>query len=166
MSQSELYSSAVRTLTNKTELVGRLLIQGSRSLLHKAIAPLQRPQVPPLPESPLEPPKPCLPRMDRTGGLRVPSHRCFRVLFIVRPGPTEAACTRYRGYNIMEALRLSGVETDHMDDRRLHERLEEILLFDLVVIVRGRLSPEIAPCSRSQTSFRFRSFAISMTIYS
>jgi glycosyltransferase involved in cell wall biosynthesis len=32
-----------------------------------------------------------------------------------------------------------------MDDRRLHERLEEILLFDLVVIVRGRLAPEIAP---------------------
>jgi glycosyltransferase involved in cell wall biosynthesis len=45
----------------------------------------------------------------------------------------------------MEALRLAEVETDHMDDRRLHERLEEILLFDLVVIVRGRLAPEIAP---------------------
>ena len=30
-----------------------------------------------------------------------------------------------------------------MDDRRLHERLEEILPFDLVVIVRGRLSPEM-----------------------
>ena len=45
----------------------------------------------------------------------------------------------------MEALRLAGIETDHMDDRRLHERLEEILLFDLVVIVRGRLAPEIAP---------------------
>jgi glycosyltransferase involved in cell wall biosynthesis len=45
----------------------------------------------------------------------------------------------------MEALRLAGVETDHMDDRCLHERLEEILLFDLVVIVRGRVAPEIVP---------------------
>ena len=54
-----------------------------------------------------------------------------------------AACTRYRGYNIMEALRLQGIEADHLDDRRIPEQLEELLLYDLVVLVRRRMSPEI-----------------------
>jgi glycosyltransferase involved in cell wall biosynthesis len=43
----------------------------------------------------------------------------------------------------MEALRLAGVETDHLDDHRLTERLEAILGYDLVVLVRRRLSEEI-----------------------
>src|SRR5262249_26013184 len=115
------------------------------SVLHKALASLRRPEVAsPLPKAPSEPPKLYSRQIDRAGAARVPSHRCFRVLFIVRPGPTEALCTRYRGYNIMEALRLAGVEADHLDDRRIPERLEEVLAFDLVVTVRCRWSPEIA----------------------
>ncbi|MGO9596801.1 MAG: glycosyltransferase [Isosphaeraceae bacterium] len=74
----------------------------------------------------------------------MPSTHRYRVLFVVRPGPTEAACTRYRGYNVMEALRLAGVETQHLDDQKIFERLDELRLFDLVVLVRRRMSPEIA----------------------
>ena len=33
---------------------------------------------------------------------------------------------------------------DHLDDRRIPERLEELLLFDLVVLVRRKMSPEIS----------------------
>ena len=77
------------------------------------------------------------------GGPRVPSTHRFRVLFVVRPGPTEAACTRYRGYNVMEALRRAGVETQHLDDQKIFERLDELRQFDLVVLVRRRMSPEI-----------------------
>ena len=143
MSRSDWYSAVVSTLREKTERIAHLLIQGSRRLSHKAIAPPQPLQVSPLHESSLVPPEVSWRRMDRAGGTRVSSHRCFRVLFVVRPGPVEALCTRYRGYNVMEALRLAGVEADHMDDRRFHERLEEMLGYDLVVLVRRRLSPDI-----------------------
>ena len=94
----------------------------------------------------------------------MPSDRRFRVLFIVRPGPSVADCTRYRGYNIMEALRLAGVETDHLDDRRIPERIEEILLFDLVVLVRRQMSPEIHRLLEFATSSRSRSSATSTII--
>lgn len=81
---------------------------------------------------------------DRAGGPRVPSHRSFRVLFVVRPGVMDAACMRYRGYNVMEALRLSGIESAHLDDRHIPERLAEALSFDLIVLVRRHMTPEIA----------------------
>ena len=49
---------------------------------------------------------------------------------------------RYRAYNIIEALRLLGIEADHLDDRRIPEQMEDILDYDLVVLVRRHLTPE------------------------
>src|ERR1700758_5430695 len=43
----------------------------------------------------------------RAGGLRIPSRHRFRVLFVVRPGVADAACMRYRAFNLIEALRLA-----------------------------------------------------------
>ena len=144
MSQSEFLSSVVRILKTRTGPLGRSLIHRAGTLRDNARLFFCCFQVPPTPAE--SPPTACtllVRKTDRSGGPRVPSDRHFRILFIVRPGPSEAACTRYRGYNIMEALRLAGVETDHLDDRRVPERLEELLLFDLIVLVRRRMSPEI-----------------------
>ena len=144
MSQSDLRFSVIRILKTATGPVGRALMRRGRSLPDNARSFFHRDGASaPVPELP---PPACAVlsrKADRAGGPRVPSDRRFRVLFIVRPGPSVADCTRYRGYNIMEALRLAGVETDHLDDRRIPERIEEILLFDLVVLVRRRMSPEI-----------------------
>ena len=137
MLQSDLRSSVIRILKTTTGPVGRSLMRRGRSLLENARPFFRRHELPP-------PACAVLSRKgDRVGGPRIPSDRCFRILFIVRPGPSAAACTRYRGYNIIEALRLAGVETDHLDDRRIPERLEDLLLFDLVVLVRRLMSPEI-----------------------
>jgi glycosyltransferase involved in cell wall biosynthesis len=76
------------------------------------------------------------PRFDRVGGPRVPSIHSFSVLFVIRAGTYDAASMRYRGFNVMEALRVSGVEVNHLDYRHLTERLAEILSYDLVVLVR------------------------------
>ena len=144
MSKSEFRSWAIRMLKTRTGLLGRVLIDRARRVRDYARTRYALDQVDPTPSG--SPPKAfalLVCRADRAGGARVPSDRRFRILFIVRPGPFDAACTRYRGYNIMEALRLAGVETDHLDDRRIPERLEEILLFDLVVLVRRRISPKI-----------------------
>src|SRR6185312_5590658 len=80
---------------------------------------------------------------DRVGGPRVPSVRTFRVLFVVRPGVFDAVCMRYRGFNIMEALRLAGVEADHIDDRYVLEHLDVALGYDLIVLVRRQMTPEM-----------------------
>jgi glycosyltransferase involved in cell wall biosynthesis len=50
---------------------------------------------------------------------------------------------RYRAYNVMEALRLVGVESDCVDYRLVSTRQSELLAFDLIVLVRRRSSPEI-----------------------
>ena len=75
----------------------------------------------------------------------MPSHQCFRVLFVVRPGPSVAACTRYRGYNVMEALRQAGAEVDHLDDRQIPETARGVAPFRPVVLVRRRC-PRRSPC--------------------
>ena len=56
---------------------------------------------------------------DRAGGSRIPSVHSFRVLFVIRPGVWDAACMRIPGYNIIEALRLAGIEVAHLDDRHI-----------------------------------------------
>ena len=77
-------------------------------------------------------------------GVRVPSHRSFRILFVLRPDIHDAACIRYRAYNIIEALRLAGIEAAHLDDRQIPRRLADALSFDLIVIVRRPMTPEIS----------------------
>ncbi len=79
----------------------------------------------------------------RAGGMRIPSRHSFRVLYVVRPGIEDAACMRYRAYNLIEALRLVGIEAAHLDDRRIPDRLPYVLAFDLIVLVRRTMSPEI-----------------------
>ena len=81
---------------------------------------------------------------NRAGGVRIPSCHSFRVLFVVRPGFWDQACMRYRAFNVMEALRLAGIEVAHLDDRRIPERLTHALGFDLIVLVRRQLTPEIS----------------------
>jgi glycosyltransferase involved in cell wall biosynthesis len=44
----------------------------------------------------------------------------------------------------MEALRLAGVEVAHLDPRHLRKHLAWALAYDLIVVVRGRITPEIA----------------------
>ena len=145
MTRSEFRSSVIRILKTRTGPVGRALIRGCRSLLCTARPYFSRPEIAvPVPDVQSGYFAVLLSKADRAGGPRVPSERRFRVLFVVRPGPSDANSTRFRGFDVMEALRLTGVpETDHLDDRRIPELLEEILLFDLVVLVRRRMSPEI-----------------------
>jgi glycosyltransferase involved in cell wall biosynthesis len=81
--------------------------------------------------------------VERAGAPRAPSPCCFRVLFVGRPGNSEPACMRYRAYNVIEALRQIGVQSDFVDDRLLPARLGEVLAYDLLVLVRRRRSPEI-----------------------
>jgi glycosyltransferase involved in cell wall biosynthesis len=66
------------------------------------------------------------------------------VLFIVRHGIHDAAAIRYRGYNVIEALRLRGLEADAMDERHFPRRLAEALSYDIIVLVRRQYSPELA----------------------
>jgi glycosyltransferase involved in cell wall biosynthesis len=136
---------AFRLSIANTRWLGGRLIRRSLSVWHRApewlwhlgVAPSDR-------KSPAVSSEHLPRRAERAGGTRVPSHRCFRVLFIVIPGITEAICMRYRAYNVMEALRSVGVETEHLYDRLFPERLHEVLAFDLIVLVRHRWSPEIA----------------------
>ncbi|MHB1556912.1 MAG: glycosyltransferase family 4 protein [Isosphaeraceae bacterium] len=81
---------------------------------------------------------------DRAGDARIPSCHSFRVLFVVRPGVADAACMRYRGFNIIEAIGQAGVEAAYLDDRQIPDRLSFALGFDLIVLVRRQMSPEIA----------------------
>ena len=82
-------------------------------------------------------------RVERAGGPRIPSTHCFRVLFVVIPGISDAACMRYRAYNVVEALRIVGIESECIDFRLVPTRLDELLAFDLIVLVRRRSSPEV-----------------------
>ena len=79
----------------------------------------------------------------RAGAPRVPSHRCFRVLFIVLPGITESHCMRYRAFNVMEALRSVGVETD-------------LLAADSFPSASMRSSPSISSCWSAAAGHRDR----------
>lgn len=65
-------------------------------------------------------------------------------MFLIRPGVWDAACMRYRGYNVVEALRLSGIEVAYIDDRHLTERFAEVLSYDLIVLVRRPMTPEMS----------------------
>jgi glycosyltransferase involved in cell wall biosynthesis len=51
---------------------------------------------------------------------------------------------RYRAFNVIQALRLEGVEVAHLDDRRIPDRLAHALEFDLIVLVRRQMTPEIS----------------------
>lgn len=81
---------------------------------------------------------------DRAGDARIPSCHSFRVLFVVRPGVADAACMRYRAFNIIEAIGQEGIEAAYLDDRQIPDRLSYALGFDLIVLVRRQMSPEIA----------------------
>lgn len=106
----------------------------------EAVAPPDAPAPGPAVEvTPAAPPR----LLDRAGGPRIPSHRSFRVLFVLRPGVWDAASMRYRGYNVIEALRLVGIEAAHLDDRHIPRRLAEALSYDLIVLVRRQLTPEL-----------------------
>src|SRR4051812_42987207 len=144
MEKAELRACIGRILKSRTGLLGRVLMDRAHRLRSdsRGQCPSRQLESPPAASPPLD----CTSlarKVDRAGGPRVPSSDRFRVLYVVRPGPSVATCTRYRGYNIMEALRRLGVEVDHLDDRRIPERLEELLLFDLVVLVRRSISPEL-----------------------
>ena len=114
----------------------------------RALRPLPSPVAPvSVVEEPLPAPQPAaipaLPRLERSGGPWVPSAARFRVLYVVRPGVWDAACMRYRGFNLVEALRIAGVEADFLDDREIPTRLAEALGYDLIVLVRRQASPEV-----------------------
>jgi glycosyltransferase involved in cell wall biosynthesis len=79
----------------------------------------------------------------------VPSIRSFRVLYVLRPGVYDAACMRYRGYNLIEALRKVGVEAAHLDECQIPDRLDQALSHDLIVLVRRRFTPAIAMLLRA-----------------
>jgi glycosyltransferase involved in cell wall biosynthesis len=51
---------------------------------------------------------------------------------------------RFRGFNVMQALRLAGVEVSHLDVHRIPERLAHALGFDLIVLVRRQMTPEVS----------------------
>src|SRR5208337_4088133 len=109
--QSRLRSWVKRTVKTILGPVGPPLIRRVKSLLEGPGFGFPRPEVVlqalEMVPSKVVPYRKC----DRAGGPRVLSTHRFRVLFVVRPGTMEAACTRYRGYNVMEALRLAGVAT-------------------------------------------------------
>ena len=145
MSLSELSSRPLRFLIANTRRLGGGLFRRSLGGSQRARELIRRLgfELPARTSQPA-PAKPLPRQIERSGGARAPSHRRFRVLFIVVPGITEAHCMRYRAYNVMEALRHAGLESDHLDDRLIPDRLGEVLAFDLIVLVRRRLSPEIA----------------------
>ncbi len=89
-------------------------------------------------------PEPVVSRLDWIGGPRVPSIRKFRVIFIIRPGIFDAASLRYRGFNLLEALQLSGIEAACFDEEHLADGLGRILSYDLIVLVRRPLTDKIA----------------------
>jgi glycosyltransferase involved in cell wall biosynthesis len=99
------------------------------------------PPVPPAPAA-AEPsaPQPAAVRLEWVGGPRAPSTRKFRVAFVLRPGVHDAASLRYRGFNIIEALHLSGIEAAHFDEEHLPDVLGRILSHDLIVLVRRPLT--------------------------
>jgi glycosyltransferase involved in cell wall biosynthesis len=86
---------------------------------------------------------------DRVGGPRVPSVRSFRVLYVLRPGEYDAACMRYRGYNLIEGLRRLGVEAAHLDELQIPDRLAEALSYDLIVLVRRQYTAHVAMLLRA-----------------
>jgi glycosyltransferase involved in cell wall biosynthesis len=137
MSQSEQYPTAGRLLKAKI----RRLVPG---VIRRNLKLLQKPPLP-LPIHVPSPPVPALycRRVYKAGCPRIPSSHCFRVVFVVIPGISDAACMRYRAYNVMEALRLVGVETDCVDYRLITSRLNELLAFDLIVLVRRSRSSEV-----------------------
>jgi glycosyltransferase involved in cell wall biosynthesis len=82
--------------------------------------------------------------VDRVGGPRIPSTQTFRVVYVLKPGVHDAACTRYRGFNLIEALRLSGVEASYVDEGHLGDRLGWVLSHDLIVLTRRALNEPVA----------------------
>ncbi len=79
--------------------------------------------------------------MSQAGRPRVPSLAMFRVLFVVRPGVYDAASMRYCGYNVIEALQSVGIEAAHLDECHIPDRLDEVISYDLVVLVRRCITP-------------------------
>ena len=137
MSLSEQYTAAGRSLKANIRWFGRGVIRRGLRVIQKAPAPIETQQ----PPAPL--PVLLCRQVERAGGPRIPSQHRFRVLFVVRPGIEDPSNMRYRAYNVMEALRTVGVETDLVDDRLLATRLPQILAFDLIVLVRRRSSKQV-----------------------
>jgi glycosyltransferase involved in cell wall biosynthesis len=67
----------------------------------------------------------------------------YRVLFVIKPGPFDASTTRYRTYNVIEALGQSGVEVGFIDVDELDQRQAEVLAHDLLVLMRRTATPAI-----------------------
>ena len=137
MLQSDLRSSVIRILKTTTGPVGRSLMRRGRSLLENARPFFRRHRVAAAGLCGAVP-------QGRQGGWAPDTLRS--VLPNSLHCPPRTFCSGLhplQGLQYHERLRLAGVETDHLDDRRIPERLEELLLFDLVVLVRRLMSPEI-----------------------
>lgn len=100
-------------------------------------APLQVPSG--RPES-----RPCPTNFDRVGDPRIPSEHKFRVAFVVRTGVYDAASMRYRGFNIIEAVREAGVEAASFDEPKVLDSISEVLTYDLIVLVRRPFSEVVS----------------------
>jgi glycosyltransferase involved in cell wall biosynthesis len=137
MSLSEHVTATCRSVKAVFHRLERGAILCSSSLPQTTPSPVQTEQLP----APL--PMLLRRRVERAGGPRIPSPNCFRVLFVVIPGISDAACMRYRAYNVMEALRTVEVESECIDFRLVPTRLGQLLAFDLIVLVRRRSSPEV-----------------------
>ncbi len=137
MPSSDQCPAIGRSLTAEIRRLRRGVMRRSLKLLQRAFPWFQTQQsLPPMPALLRR-------RVERAGRPRIPSPRCFRVVYVVISGISDAACMRYRAYNIMEALRKVGVESECRDYRVLSNRPSELLAFDLIVLVRRRSSPEV-----------------------
>ena len=79
----------------------------------------------------------------RTGTASVPTERRFRVAYIGRVPPFDAATLRYRAHNLIEALAFVGVEATFVAEEDLPTRIKAALSHDLIVLVRRQWNPTI-----------------------
>lgn len=81
---------------------------------------------------------------NRAGSPRIPNPERFRVVFVIKPGVLDAASTRYRAFNVIEAMGLKGIEADWVDVDEVPERLGDILAYDLVILTRRPSSESLS----------------------
>ncbi len=151
MLQDIFRSRGWRALRRISGLKCRLTSWNAR-LLRRLRGPARTGEVPPAPPPPASDaatpgagaPEPVVGRLDWVGGPRVPSPRKFRVIYVSRRGIFDAASLRYRGYNILEALQLSGIEAARVDEEHVAAEMGRILSYDLIVLVRRPLTEQIA----------------------
>ena len=156
MPSSDQCPAIGRSLTAEIRRLRRGVMRRSLKLLQRAFPWFQTQQsLPPMPALLRR-------RVERAGRPRIPSPRCFRVVYVVISGISDAACMRYRAYNIMEALRKVGVESECRDYRVLSNRPSELLAFDLIVLVRRPVHRKSIYSSSLRETTLYRSSAISM----